>query len=305
MKEQLITYAALEPTSHCILSCRFCNRRDVVSKPRHISLDEWEIVLEKLKSQNLKEVKIQGLGETYLHPHIEQICRRFNEVFPDVYTITSTNCQVEMTEQFKRSLAYIDLLYLSVDGYEESYERNRGGAKWDKLISFFDALGKIEKGKAKFAINFVAHSENYKDLEKLHRLVEEKYDFVGEIRINIAQWWGQELQLQDEYTNEFFDVLGKYKTNVKGKSPWTFSNCFWPSEGIFVGANGDVKMCLLNTSAKPYANIFTMSMDEILNAPQRLLVAEECRTDKPGIHCLNCDYKRLSPILGRIFAGKA
>lgn len=298
----LITYAAIEPTSHCILSCRFCNRRDAVTEPRHMTLEQWGMVLDKMATQDLREVKIQGLGETFLHPQIDIICRSFRERFPDVYTVTSTNCQIGITENFIKSLPYIDLLYLSVDGYKENYERNRLGAKWNKLIEFFDKLSDIDAGNTRVTINYVVNADNYRDLEKIHEMVEQKYRFIKEVRVNIAQWWGEDEEIEQKYDQHFLDTLSRYKNDIKGKVPWTYSDCFWPKKGIFVTAKGDVRICLLNTTTEPYGNIFAMSMEEILHAPKRLQVAGECQRDNPGVHCRKCDYKRLSPILESIFS---
>lgn len=298
----LITYAAIEPTSHCVLSCRFCNRRDAVTEPRHMTLDEWDMVLDKMATQDLREVKIQGLGETFLHPQIDVVCRSFRERFPDVYTITSTNCQIGMTENFIKSLPHIDLLYLSVDGYKENYERNRQGAKWDKLVDFLDKLSDIDAGKTRITINYVVNADNYMDLEKVYEMVARKYGFIKEVRINLAQWWGENEAIVQEYDEGFLETLVRYKKDIKGKVPWTYSDCFWPEKGIFVTANGDVRICLLNTTTEPYGNIFTMSMEDILHAPKRLQVDRECKKDSPGLHCRRCDYKRLSPIIESIFS---
>ena len=46
---QPINYAYLETTNYCNLNCTFCNRDVVVKKLKHLSLTNWELVLEKLK----------------------------------------------------------------------------------------------------------------------------------------------------------------------------------------------------------------------------------------------------------------
>ena len=46
-----ISYVYLETTNFCNLDCAFCNRRDVVKKAKHMSLENWDNVLEKLSSQ--------------------------------------------------------------------------------------------------------------------------------------------------------------------------------------------------------------------------------------------------------------
>ena len=300
-----ITYAYLETSNFCNLNCMFCNRRDVVKQPRHMSLDEWDIVLAKLSSQPINEAKLMGMGEPFLHPDFHEICRRFKETFPSAFTITATNCQYKLNDNFIKALPFIDLLYLSIDGYEGSYERNREGAKWTRLIEFLDDLSRLDIENSRITINYVVSDNNYKDIEKLHELVSRKYDFVEEIRLNVAQWWDEKEEIQLEMSEEFYSTLIKYRENVKGKANWNFSDCFWPDRGFYMDVNGDVKICCLNTSTKPIGNIFKSPLNEILESPRRRQIANDCRINSVGTHCEKCDYKRLSPILENVFGKKA
>lgn len=304
MAQDKITYVYLETTNFCNLDCKFCNRRDVVASPRHMGLEDWDVVLNKLAIQPITEAKLMGLGEPFLHPQFHKVCCRFKEVFPAAFTISATNCQYKLNDNFVKALPYISLLYLSIDGYEKSYEKDRKGAKWEHLILFLDALSKIDAEKTRIAINYVATNDNYEDIPKLQELVSSKYKFIEEIRLNIAQWWNEDEYSPVVFSNEFMEMLTRYKNNVKGKAPWTFSDCFWPRTGFYMDVNGNVKICCLNTSTKAIGNIFKDSLGELLNSPKRKKVSEECASNKPGKHCRKCDYKRLSPVLERIFSAE-
>jgi len=298
---QPVTYAYLETTNFCNIDCRFCNRRDVVRQPRHMGLKEWDIVLDKLSSEPIREAKLMGLGEPFLHPEFHKICRRFKETFPEAFTITATNCQHGLNGNFIKALPFIGLLYLSVDGHAENYERERRGARWARLLRFLDGLSAVDRGQTRMAINFVVTDRNCRDIEKINLLVRERYPWIEEVRLNIAQWWGEGQDIRVEFTENLYETLIRYKTNVKGKAPWDFHDCFWPRSGFYMDVNGDVRICCLNTSSSPVGNIFRSSLDELLGSPKRLQVAEECRLDSPGVHCRRCDYKKLSSVLERIF----
>lgn len=298
-----ITYAYLETSNYCNIDCRFCNRRDVVRRPRHMSLKEWDTVLEKLSAEPVQEAKLMGLGEPFLHPAFHEICRRFRVAFPAAFTITATNCQYGLNGNFIRTLPSIDLLYLSVDGYGENYEKDRRGADWSKLLKFLDELSTIDRGKTRIAINFVVTDRNYMDIEKINRLVSERWGYIEEVRLNIAQWWGENQDISMEFTEGFYETLIRRKKNVKGKAPWDFHDCFWPRTGIYMDVFGDVRICCLNTSSAPVGNIFESSLEELHGSPKKWQVAEECRQDRPGLHCRRCDYKRLSRVLERVFKG--
>jgi len=296
----MIKYLMLEPTNRCNLNCTFCNRRVVVKKQHDINIDDWNSILYKLRKHPVEVVKVQGLGESYLHSEFDILCEMVRRYFPSSYIISSTNCQYELGRVFKRSLKYINLLYLSVDGFEDTYEKFRVGAKWSTLVKFLDDLKHIDHGVTDITINYVVNINNYMDIEKLHTFVSEKYPFISEIRLNIAQWWSENQELREDYTDDFYNVLRKYKGNVKGKAPWTYSDCWWPREGFIADVFGDVRICLLNTTTEPIGNILKQPLDEILNSEKRLKVRKECEYNTPGRHCWTCDYKRLSAILSKI-----
>ena len=47
---------------------------------------------------------------------------------------------------------------------------------------------------------------------------------------------------------EQIDYLKKnYSKNIKGKAPWTWSDCFWVKTGIYMTVEGNLKVCALNT----------------------------------------------------------
>jgi MoaA/NifB/PqqE/SkfB family radical SAM enzyme len=299
-----ISYVYLETTNFCNLDCAFCNRRDVVKKAKHMSLENWDNVLEKLSSQPITEAKLMGLGEPFMHPHFAKICENFRAAFPQAFTIVATNCQYKLNDNFIKSIPFINLLYLSIDGYKENYEKDRRHASWEKLLSFLDELSMIERGKTRIAINYVVTTENYMDISKINELVQKKYPFIEEVRLNIAQWWGEGENCSVDPksgSSKYMNTLIKYRKNVKGKAPWNYSDCFWPKRGLYMDVKGDLKICCLNTSTKPIGNIFELSLEEIKNNKYRLQVASECNSNKPGKHCMACDYNRLSPVLDEIF----
>ena len=134
-----------------------------------MSLTDWKLVLEKLKDQPIKEAKLMGLGEPFLHPKFSTVCKMFKDYFPNAFLIVATNCQYKMNDNFKESLKYIDLLYLSIDGYKESYEKFRPPSKWSKLITFLDEIKKINRYGCRITCNYVVNTENIDDISKVKK----------------------------------------------------------------------------------------------------------------------------------------
>lgn len=301
-----ITYAYLETTNYCNLSCTFCNRDEVVKKLKHMSLTDWRFVLEQLKDQPIKEAKLMGLGEPFLHPKFSSICQMFKEYFPDAFLIVATNCQYKMNKNFTESLKFIDLLYLSIDGYKESYEKFRPPSKWSKLIKFLEELKDVNRYQCKITCNYVVNKENIIDISKIDELCE-NYN-LEELRLNIAQDWSEDKSLSNSntisgYTTEQIQYLKKnYSKNIKGKAPWTWSDCFWVNTGIYMTVEGNLKVCALNTDTESLGNIFNQSISEILNSEKMSEIREGCNKNIPSKHCQNCSYKELSPILEELIA---
>ena len=83
-----ITYAYLETTNYCNLDCSFCNRMDVIGPLKHMSLDNWQKLLDGISHHPIQEAKLMGMGEPMLHPQFDEVCRMFKETFPDAKVLS-------------------------------------------------------------------------------------------------------------------------------------------------------------------------------------------------------------------------
>ena len=301
-----ITYAYIETTNYCNLQCSFCNRDEVIGALQHMPLSKFKKMLDGLKHHPIKEAKLMGMGEPMLHPQFDEICKLFKEYFPNAFLIVATNCQYNigegrpLRERFQNALQYIDLLYFSIDGYDKSYERDRSPAKWSRLLSFLANFKDIDRKGCKVTCNYVVNPQNVSDIQKVNDEIVNGYG-LEELRLNIAQDWSENKSLPGGYTLDQIDYLRKsWKDNIKGKSQWDFSDCFWVEEGIYTTVEGHVKMCCMNTGAKPFGNLFESSIEEIRETKDYKAVKSGCSTNKPTSHCKNCSYKELTPILTQI-----
>lgn len=301
-----ITYAYIETTNYCNLQCSFCNRDEVIGALQHMTLSKYRKMLDGLKHHPIKEAKLMGMGEPMLHPQFDEICKLFKEYFPNAFLIVATNCQYNigegrpLRERFQNALQYIDLLYFSIDGYDKSYERDRSPAKWSRLLSFLANFKDIDRKGCKVTCNYVVNPQNVSDIQKVNDEIVNGYG-LEELRLNIAQDWSENKSLPGGYTLDQIDYLRKsWKDNIKGKSQWDFSDCFWVEEGIYTTVEGHVKMCCMNTGAEPFGNLFESSIEEIRESKDYKAVKSGCSTNKPTSHCKNCSYKELTPILTQI-----
>ncbi len=305
MSVEPITYAYLETTNYCNLDCVFCNRREVVNQKnlKHMSLENWDRVLNTLSNHPINEAKLMGLGEPFFHPNYEVITKRFKETFPNAFVISATNLQYKVTPKFFKAVDNLDLLYLSIDGFEKTYEEARPGSKWTRLLQSLDDIELMYKDynpKTRFEINFVATPDTIGSLESVYKL-SKSYKFITDIRINLAQWWGESEKLEIDYGSEYLKNLIKFRDKVKGKSIWDFKDCFWPKNGIYMTVDGSLKVCCMNTSTLPVGNIFFDDLDNIRsNSKLREIRDDLIENKQDNPHCQNCSYKVLVPILEMI-----
>lgn len=301
-----ITYAYLETTNYCNLECSFCNRNEVIGPLQHMPVDKFRDMLERIKHHPIKEAKLMGMGEPFLHPRFDEICEIFKEYFPDAFLIVATNCQYpirpgsKMRTKFENCMKNIDLLYFSIDGYKDSYERDRAPAKWSKLIEFLEEFRDVDRKKCRVTCNYVVNPDNIQDIQTIQDEIVEIYN-LEELRLNIAQDWSEDKSLPGGYTNEQLEYLKQnWKNNIKGKDDWEFPDCFWVQEGIYTTVEGHVKMCCLNTAAEPFGNLFENTIEEIRQNEDYLKVKRGCETNNPTSHCASCSYKELVPLLKQI-----
>ena len=300
-----ITYVYLETTNYCNLECSFCNRNEVIGALRHMPIVKFREMMENIKHHPIEEAKLMGMGEPMLHPKFDEVVMIFKEYFPNAKLIVATNCQFNigegrpLRERFQRALQYIDVLYYSIDGWGKSYERDRSPAKWEKLLTFLEDFKNMERKGCRVVCNYVVNPQNVEDIQKVSDGIVDKYG-LEELRLNIAQDWSADKSLPGGYTNKQLKYLKSWGDNVKGKAVWNFEDCFWVEEGLYTTVEGNVKMCCMNTGAKPFGNIFSQDLEEIRQSEDYQNVKKGCNTNNPTSHCKNCSYKELVPMLENI-----
>jgi radical SAM protein with 4Fe4S-binding SPASM domain len=301
-----ITYAYLETTNYCNLQCSFCNRDEVIGALQHMPIPKFREMMERIKHHPIKEAKLMGMGEPMLHPQFDEVISIFKEYFPNAFLIVATNCQytikegTQLRKRFQRALGNIDLLYFSIDGYKESYERDRSPAKWERLIRFLEDFRDMDRRGCRVTCNYVVNPQNVDDIQKVQDEIIDEYG-LEELRLNIAQEWSPDKTLPGGYTKDQMIYLReKWGKNIKGKKEWDYEDCFWVNEGLYTTVEGNVKMCALNTGAKPFGNIFETDLEEIRNSEDFQNVKLGCNSNNPTSHCKNCSYKELVPMLKEI-----
>jgi radical SAM protein with 4Fe4S-binding SPASM domain len=304
-----INYLMIETNSSCNLSCTWCNRERLVAEGqrelKNITKEDFKKLLDVFKNCPIDTVKLEGLSEPFLHPEFDVMAKTLKDYFPKAFVIVATNCQYNLEKtKFLQTIPYVDMVYLSVDGIGDTFEKIRTGASFAKLIKTFEALAthlnSSERSKKLF-INFTATEENFQDLPEIYAL-KDKYGFAG-VRINLVQNWNEDEVNQHEFSQDFLSMIQSYKNDLKGVPGWEYSECFWPFSGIVVDVFGNIRQCVINTSQKPLGNVFTDDVATLFNHGSHYQeVREKLQNNCAPDACKNCDYhhhsSRLQNILG-------
>jgi radical SAM protein with 4Fe4S-binding SPASM domain len=274
---------------------------------KNLSLSEFKRNLDFFKNCPLEIIKLEGISEPMLHPQFHLMAEEVKRYFPKSFLIVATNCQYRLEKtSLIQTIPFVDMLYLSIDGTEDIYEKARTGSRWETLLRFLDDLvEKIDKESRikKIWINFTATKDNYLELPKLYLLVE-NLNLAG-VRINLAQEWNEDKKNAHFFPEEMIHFLQSYRRDIKGVSPWKYDQCFWPHNGAVIDVFGNLRQCIINTSQTPLMNIHQASISEFYNNSEHYkLTRENLKNNTPGKECKNCDYALLSPLLEKIFDGE-
>lgn len=302
----------IETNSSCNLDCSFCNRGFLESTGRrdfkNISTAEFVQVLELFADCPIDTIKLEGLSEPMMHPFFDQLARELRRAFPQAFVIIASNLQYNIDKTpFYKTLPLVDMVYLSIDGIGEVYERARSGASFPRLVKSLDEIKKnvpLEVRKKKLFINFTASPDNIECLPEVYKL-KDNYNF-NSVRINIAQNWNEHEKNSIMLSERQKEILKKYRDDLKGVPLWEYKNCFWPFNGVVIDVYGDIRQCIINTSQNSIANVFKDDIKKIYNENAIYMNArEQLNRNEAPLQCRNCDYNLLGPLLAEIVEDKA
>lgn len=165
------TNLMLELSARCNLHCVMCAREYKYGK----EMDQGFMPLDKAKEivgqlyPYLTSIGLTGLGETFLYPHLEEICRYIKEKRENIIITMSTNAHFKgFMEKLERCVQFIDNLQISLDGVGKVYERIRPDTDFDFIRSNITAAASLcKKNNVELKLNFVITPWNYTDMKNV------------------------------------------------------------------------------------------------------------------------------------------
>jgi hypothetical protein len=108
----------IELTNRCNLKCIYCPNHKMQRKRQDMSITTFERTLQAVRRfvdiGTQKEVWLHGLGESLLHPQLDQYCRLARKYLPDTQIKLSTN-GILVTEDLARMFSELGIaIHVSV-----------------------------------------------------------------------------------------------------------------------------------------------------------------------------------------------
>ncbi|HEB71909.1 MAG TPA: radical SAM protein [Nitrospirae bacterium] len=293
----------------CNLRCMFCPKDDF--KGPHLDLSN----LKKLKTPiyYANTIAIGGRGEPLLHPKLGEAMRYIYSVSPkkDIIELV-TNGTVLSKEKARLFGPRLKRMVISLNSADPVSYRKYMKYDLDKTLErireFMEALDDRKTGKA--LLNFVTHSENYREMPSFVRLARELG--IGKVEFNPYQVTCKEhlryalFNTMDEY-NDILDaaravgrelgvIVQAWKFNCgEVHAPERDAQCPFLYNDAFISVNGEATPCCYSGSYV-IGNVYESGFEKVWFGPQY----QKLRKEKYLDHCKNgCvpflqyeDYKR-------------
>lgn len=230
----------LELTYRCNLNCPYCYVGCERNK-KELTTEEWKKVIDQLPFYSI--ATLVG-GEPLIRKDFIDIFAYTSKKILNKVHVVSNGVLIN-DEIIKAFIKYkLLLLSVSLDGYGETHDKNRGkDGIFDKIISNLENL-KAKKKNQMVDIKTIVLENNLDDLPKLYKLCEKmRFEFLS-ISFLRNNNWKQNSVLQESFIPEFtqnypiqkyfdmehFKEVYKEIEGIKGKTKLRFSPKFEYSE---------------------------------------------------------------------------
>ncbi len=245
----------IENVSRCNLSCNMClvSLTKTQKRADDLSLEDFKSILDE--QVGVFEIKIQGIGEPFLHKDFIQMVSYAVE--KDIWTRSTTNATLlHIDDNYKKIIdAGIGELQISVDGTrKESYEAIRKGARFEKVADNCKLINEYctSLGVEKTRMWSLIQKDNIDELRSFPVFAKELGFNRLTLSLDVNGWGDEELTLRNKDKNvaslldediaaevleiskdigidtTFWDISTKYsKQNL----------CPWPFERVFVSSD--------------------------------------------------------------------
>lgn len=311
-----------ELTYLCNLNCPYCYVGEERKKDE-LTTEEWFKIIEQVPFYSF--VTLVG-GEPLLRKDFLYILEKTaQKTFGKVNVVTNgILISDEIIDSFIKNIM---LLSVSLDGYGESHDKNRGQSGiFDKIVSNLEKL-RAKSNKPMIDIKTIVLDNNLDDLPKLYKLCDDmNFQFLSlsflrnnNLRQNsvLREKFGEEFYLQKYPIELYFDMdhfkeVYKQILSMKGKTQLRFSPKFYggniigqierffnygdkPVQEIYEPCKYPFSNMMINPQGDVYpclsykiGNIREKNLKEIFNLPQYCCFRKNLKASKVFESCQMC-----------------
>lgn len=259
----------IEITNVCNLSCSFCSVSS--REKREMTVQEFRIIMDKIKDYT-DYIYLHVKGEPLTHHNLEGI--------------------LDIVEEYNKKVC------ITTNG-----------------VFLRDKIDILKKYNNIYQINISLHSENNKD-----NYLEDIIDSINQLQEPYISYrfWTLDNNMMDNKTKKYIGVLkdiygvediysgiklkDKVYLSLDNKFEWpSSSNLYYDDSGTCLGgkmqlailSDGTVSICCLDSEGESnLGNIFSMSMEEILNTDKYKKIIKGFNNNKVYLEiCKHCSYK--------------
>lgn len=151
-----------ELTLKCNLRCKYCYNSSGVARPNELTTDEVKQALSHLRNRNVLDIRFTG-GEFTLRDDWYEIFRHAKDLG---FAVSCNTNAARYSEDTIKKLVALDLnqITISLDGYRDCHESNRGKGTFDSTLENIKELHRLG---ARLRFNTLVTKYSAKDVEFL------------------------------------------------------------------------------------------------------------------------------------------
>ena len=270
----------IEPINICNFKCKHCKVSYWKKNTTKLTVEEFVQIISQFP--NLKNIKLQGLGEPLLNKELPFMMKIGNEREIRMEFFSNESIYNEESWDSINKLKNIHITFSMDAASKDIFEGIRNGSDFDVVK---DNIKRIVKGnESKYSFWTVLNKENIEELGGIVDLAVELGIVSIELQTFLSDWNSPDVKVRidtllfDISEEKFQNNFSMAKKNAE-KSSVTLKTydgnyfskkqkCSWPFTSAFIASNGDVVPCcvIADSDVIKMGNLFETPFKEIWNS---------------------------------------
>lgn len=259
----------------CNLKCPVCVHAEPEDNPllqkqvfkgKRMSLEQFQRLVDEARGK-VSAFSLYYLGDPYMHPDIDEMCRITRDAGINVHL--STNFSFRFSDERIEKIAHSGVTHLTVcvDGFsQETYGKTRQRGNIEFVLSNLERLSAYKKrhglDSPRIEVQYIKFNHNVHELSQA-------LAFFSKLGVDhVENYWGM--------VNNYSDLEPRNYEIFKPLPAKALPRCYWPFATMMIKYNGDVIPCCNfrhaaqygeGEDAKPLGNVFNEGFLAVWDSP--------------------------------------